>query len=74
MANENLGLTTGRVLRPAELAARLSIGLSTVWWKIKKEPNFPQPFKLSKRTTVFLETEIDAYVQNKASSRVIAGE
>jgi len=51
-----------RGLRPAETAKKLSIGLSTLWLKAKTDPDFPKPFKLSERTTVFYEHEIDAYL------------
>ncbi|MCX7173404.1 MAG: AlpA family phage regulatory protein [Proteobacteria bacterium] len=51
-----------RGLRPAETAKKLSIGLSTLWLKVKTDSNFPKPFKISERTTVFYEHEVDAYL------------
>jgi prophage regulatory protein len=51
-----------RTLRPAKAAEKLQIGLSSVWWKVKNDPTFPRPFKLSPRTTVFYEHELDEYL------------
>lgn len=63
----------GRVLRPAQAAQRLSIGLSTFWLKAKTDPAFPKPFKTGPRTTVVYESELDAYVAAYAArSRVPA--
>ena len=51
-----------RTLRPASLAKKLSMGLSTVWLKAKTDPDFPKPFKTSPRITVFFEDEADQYL------------
>lgn len=56
-----------RTLRPAQAAQKLQIGLSSVWWKAKNDPAFPRPFKLSPRTTVFYEHELDDYLAACAS-------
>lgn len=60
----------GRVLRPVQLAEYLSIGLSTVWLRCKDTPDFPQPFHLSKRTTVFFQRDADTYLAKRAAQRV----
>jgi prophage regulatory protein len=52
----------GRGLRPAKVAEKLDIGLSTLWKKAKDDPAFPKPIKLAARTTIFLENEIDEYL------------
>ena len=54
-------------IRPAKVKAKLDIGLSTLWAWCKSKPDFPKPFKLSARTTVFFEDEIDAYLATQAS-------
>ena len=56
-----------RTLRPAGVAAKLGIGLSTVWFKAKHDPDFPKFFKLSPRTTVLFEDELNAYLVAKAA-------
>jgi prophage regulatory protein len=52
----------GRGIRPAKAAVKLDIGLSTLWSKAKNDPDFPKPFKLGPRTTLFLENELDDYL------------
>ena len=63
---------TRRVLRPAKTADKLDIGLSSLWAKCKNDPTFPKPFKLSSRTTVFFEDEVDAYLTSCATLRKVA--
>ncbi len=58
-----------RNLRPAEAAKKLSIGLSTLWLKVKTQPGFPKPYKLGPATTVFFENELDEYLVRCAASR-----
>ena len=58
---------TGNGLRPVNAAKKLGIGLSTLWLKVKKEPDFPKPFKLGPRTTIFIESELDAYLASCAA-------
>jgi predicted DNA-binding transcriptional regulator AlpA len=55
--------TGKQCLRPKNAAAKLKIGLSSLWLKVKSDPDFPRPIKLSERTTVFLEDEIDEYIE-----------
>ncbi|MCA8051309.1 helix-turn-helix transcriptional regulator [Burkholderia arboris] len=50
-------------LRPSQAAEKLGIGLSSLWAKAKAEPGFPQPVKLGPATTVFIEHELDAYIE-----------
>jgi len=50
-------------LRIKKVAERLQIGVSTIWQRIALE-EFPQPVKIGKRTTVFFEDEIDAYMES----------
>jgi predicted DNA-binding transcriptional regulator AlpA len=50
-------------LRPSQAADKLGIGLSSLWAKAKSEPGFPQPVKLGPATTVFIEHELDAYIE-----------
>ncbi|WP_372013578.1 helix-turn-helix transcriptional regulator [Pseudoxanthomonas sp. 10H] len=45
-------------LRPKQAAEFLGIGLSSLWRKLKDEPTFPRPRKLSERVTYFLESEL----------------
>jgi len=49
-------------LRAKEVAIYLGIGLSTVWLFAKQGKL--KPVKLGSRTTVFLKSEIDEWVEN----------
>lgn len=55
-----------RYVRPKEAAKKLGIGISTLWLKIKHDPDFPQPIKLGPNTTVLVEHEIDRYVYTRS--------
>ncbi|MCA8094418.1 AlpA family phage regulatory protein [Burkholderia anthina] len=57
-------------IRPAQAAEKLGIGISTLWLRAKREADFPKPVKLGSRTTIFIEAELDAYLQKRiAESR-----
>lgn len=53
--------------RPAQVAAKMGIGLSSFWLKVKNDPDFPKLFKLGPRTTVVFDDEIDAYLERCAA-------
>lgn len=59
----------GRALRPAALALKLDMGLSTVWLKAKTEPDFPKPVKLSPHITIFFEDDADRYLAAKRAAQ-----
>ncbi|MFM0501872.1 helix-turn-helix transcriptional regulator [Paraburkholderia caffeinilytica] len=59
----------GACLRPAQAAAKLGIGTSTLWAKLKRDADFPKPLKLGARTTVFLERDLDVYLSKIAAAR-----
>lgn len=47
-----------------EAAAMLSIGESTVWKKVKEDPSFPQPVRLSPKCTRFKVDDIRKWVKS----------
>lgn len=57
----------GGVFRIKQAAQFLGMGESTVWRKVKDEPGFPQPFKLSERVTVWRVADLEAYIERQAS-------
>lgn len=63
---------SNRVSRPKDTASRLGIGLSTFWYLVKNDPEFPKPFKLGPRTTVNYDREVDDYVATRAAKSRIA--
>ena len=59
----------GNWLKPAQAAVKLGIGTSTLWHKAKTQPDFPRPVKISSRVTIFLERDIDAYLEKMAAPK-----
>lgn len=56
--------TNKKLLRAKEVANRLSIGRSTIY-RYLANGEFPKPHaKLSKCCTVWLESDIDAYIED----------
>jgi predicted DNA-binding transcriptional regulator AlpA len=51
--------------RPKQASARLGIGLSTLWDRLKNDPAFPRPFKMGPRITQFWDDELDSYAESK---------
>ncbi|OXJ00911.1 MULTISPECIES: helix-turn-helix transcriptional regulator [Burkholderia] len=65
-----MSATNIKGLRPIQAAEKLGIGVSTLWLRAKREADFPKPIKLSTRVTIFVEHELDAYLQKRiAESR-----
>ena len=53
-------------LRLPKVLQRIPVSKST-WWAGIKEGRFPKPIKLSKRTSAWLESDIDALCQRLSS-------
>lgn len=58
-----------RALRVRQVADVLDIGVSSVWRLAKIDPDFPKPFSLSPRVTVWAPDEVDAYVDAQKAKR-----
>ena len=58
-----------------EAAAMLSIGESTVWKKVKEDPSFPRPVRLSPKCTRFKVDDIRKWVKSvgRESQREFGG-
>jgi len=69
----DLQATSLRALDVAQLCARLGgkrpLNRSTLWRRIRRDPNFPQPFYLWDGAPRFVEDEIDAYIARKIAER-----
>lgn len=59
---------SSRALRPAAAAQKLGIATSTLWAKVRSEPDFPRPIKISARVTIFIESTLDAWMASRALS------
>ena len=55
-----------KYLRLSQILHRIPISKST-WWQWCKDGKAPQPIKLSVRTTVWLESEIDSFLDSCVS-------
>jgi len=53
-----------RFLRVKEVATKVSVSVATIW-KLVSEGKFPKPKKLNIRTTVWLSTDIDKWIENQ---------
>ncbi|RRA01107.1 helix-turn-helix transcriptional regulator [Burkholderia cepacia] len=56
----------GGAKRPKEAAKHLGISHATLWRWAKYDSDFPKPFKLNERVTLFYVAELDAYLARKA--------
>lgn len=52
-------------LRVNSVAEILSIGISTVWAKVKTDETFPKPLKVSPRITVWRNSEVREWMQKQ---------
>lgn len=62
------------ILRVKQVAERLSISPSAVWYKANPksrhhDPAFPKPFKVSASVTGWLESEVNDYIGHLADAR-----
>ncbi len=51
-----------RLIRIKEVMNKVGIARSTVWYLVKKG-EFPRPRKVSPRVTVWVESEIDEFIE-----------
>ena len=54
-----------RCLRPREVAARLGIGVSTLW-RWQREGRFPKPVRLSARCSIWRLADIEVFLAGRA--------
>jgi prophage regulatory protein len=55
------------ILRPNHFAKKLGMSTPTLWRRVKQDPDFPQPVRISTAITGFVEAEVDAYIELKVS-------
>ncbi|TCV85870.1 helix-turn-helix transcriptional regulator [Sulfurirhabdus autotrophica] len=60
---------TRKLLRINTLAAKLDVSTSTIWYWLKNG-NFPKPIKLGANSTVWLESDIEAWLQSRIENGV----
>jgi predicted DNA-binding transcriptional regulator AlpA len=69
----DLHRTSLRALDVAQLCARLGgkkpLNRSTLWRRIRRDPDFPKPFYLWDGAPRFVEEEVDTYIAHKIAER-----
>jgi predicted DNA-binding transcriptional regulator AlpA len=62
-----------RALDTTQLCARLGgnkpLDRSTLWRRIRRDPDFPKPFYLWDNAPRFVEEEVDAYIARRIAAR-----
>lgn len=54
-----------RYLRVKQVAEKTGIAVSTVWRLAKDAADFPKPFKLTQKVTVWDEAQVDAWIESR---------
>ena len=60
--------TPSRQLRPARVAEKLDVSVPTVYRYVRTDPTFPRPVKLTPRTTVFDDAQLDAWIEGRRAA------
>lgn len=81
MAQRNTNISPGEtILRRRKLQSKLSLSASSIYGKLKFNPNrpneydpsFPKPVRLGPRAVGWLESEVDAWIESRiAASREV---
>jgi prophage regulatory protein len=58
-----------KCITPKEVMAKLARRKSWLWGKVKNDPTFPRPIHYGPRATVFIEQEIDAWLERLANQQ-----
>ncbi|SAK48252.1 hypothetical protein AWB79_01269 [Caballeronia hypogeia] len=69
MSMKSMAIVRGGTKRPASAAEYIGVGMTKLWDLVKNDPDFPTPFKLGERTTLFYTTELDEYLASKANAQ-----
>jgi len=60
-------MSQGRLIRLPEVVEKVGLGKSTVWLWVKQH-KFPKPIKLSARVTVWKESDINKWIEEREKS------
>ena len=60
---------TNRIIRKPELLARVPLSDTTIW-RMEKDGKFPRRIRLGGNSCGWLESEVAAWIQGRADSRV----
>jgi len=59
---------TDRALRPNDVVKKLGVGKSTIWRWAQELHDFPKKIVLGPRCVVFMESELDAFIESRRNS------
>ena len=65
-------MSVGKLHRITGVMEKTGAARSTIW-KWVKDGEFPQPFKLSPRVTVWRESDIEAWIESKVEENQVQG-
>ena len=57
-----------RALRDKAVAAKIGVSRPHLWTLVKTDPAFPRPVKLSPNVTIWLESEVDAWLLSRVAA------
>ena len=57
----------GRYLKPESACNKLDRGRSWLWERVKNDPTFPRPIYIDHKSPLFLESEIDRWIAERAA-------
>ncbi len=60
---------TNRAIGINALREKIGLGRVTIWRRLKDDPTFPRPLHLGGNSYRWLESEIDAWLDARASAR-----
>jgi predicted DNA-binding transcriptional regulator AlpA len=63
---------SNRALRMRDVNHLTGLSPATVWRKVKNDPGFPRPYKLSRGVTAWDEGEVIAWLESKKAQRAAA--
>lgn len=58
-----------QLLKVEQVASMLSASKSHVWAQSKEVPDFPKPLKLSAKQTRWKQSDINAFIEQRASQQ-----
>lgn len=56
-----------QLLKVEQVASMLNVSKSHVWAQSKDIPDFPKPFKLSAKQTRWKQSDINAFIEQRAA-------
>ncbi len=60
-------VSTKHYLSPPSSARKFDRGLTWLWDKVRNDSDFPRPIYIGAKSPVFLESDLDAWVEKQAA-------